>query len=161
MIRVRRQADETDEDDLDLTSMIDVTFLLLIFFMVTSVMSQKANPDLPKSVAGDTQEVDKQVMLVLDFPESIKDDLGPESFNGSKSISLSHARIYFRDSRDELIPANELAERLAAKLQEPGRSKTLILQASRQMPVGVVREVLKLAAAAGAENVSVAVWIPK
>ena len=161
MIRVRRQADETDEDDLDLTSMIDVTFLLLIFFMVTSVMSQKANPDLPKSVAGDTQEVDKQVMLVLDFPESIKEGLSPDSLSGAHDISLADARIYFQDSRDEQIPADQLAQRLAAKLQEPGHSKTLILQASRKMPAGVVREVLKLSASAGAESVSVAVWIPK
>ena len=67
MIRIRRHADEVDEEDLDITPMIDMTFLLLIFFMVTSVISKKANPDLPKSVAGDTEEVDKQVMLVLDL----------------------------------------------------------------------------------------------
>ena len=48
------------------SSMADIAFLLLIFFMVTSVISTSANPDLPKSAAGDTQEVDKQVVLVLE-----------------------------------------------------------------------------------------------
>jgi biopolymer transport protein ExbD len=160
MIRIRRQSDEVDEEDLDITPMIDMTFLLLIFFMVTSVISKKANPDLPKSVAGDTEEVDRQVMLVLDFPEGI-DESHLESLSGSQDITLQQARIYFQDNRDESIPASELPARLEAKLQEPGRSKRLILQASRKMPVGVVREVLKLATRANVENVSVAVWIPK
>ncbi|MEZ6068519.1 MAG: biopolymer transporter ExbD [Planctomycetaceae bacterium] len=34
----RKSKRAAEEDDLDITPMIDVTFLLLIFFMVTSTM---------------------------------------------------------------------------------------------------------------------------
>ena len=65
MIRVHRRSDVDDEEELDITSMIDMTFLLLIFFMVTSVISENAKPALPKSKAGVTEKVDEQVILVL------------------------------------------------------------------------------------------------
>ena len=42
-----------DEADLDITPMIDVTFLLLIFFMVTSTMRPALNKDLPPAVSGE------------------------------------------------------------------------------------------------------------
>jgi len=47
--RKRRQAD----GDLDITPMIDVTFLLLIFFMVTSTMQPAPSKDLPPAVSGE------------------------------------------------------------------------------------------------------------
>jgi len=47
--RKRRQAD----GDLDITPMIDVTFLLLIFFMVTSTMQPIPDKDLPPAVSGE------------------------------------------------------------------------------------------------------------
>ena len=42
-----------DEADLDITPMIDVTFLLLIFFMVTSTMQGTPDKDIPPSLSGD------------------------------------------------------------------------------------------------------------
>jgi biopolymer transport protein ExbD len=160
MIRVRRSSDVDGEEELDITSMIDMTFLLLIFFMVTSVISQKANPELPSAVAGDTEEVAEQVILVLDFPEGIDEDNSSE-LTGAQSITLGQAKIYFQDTRDDLISFDQLVEKLTIKLQEPGRtSKNVILQASRKMPAGVIREVLKRAMQAKADSVSVAVSIP-
>ncbi len=41
------------EGDLDITPMIDVTFLLLIFFMVTSTMQGTPDKDLPPAVSGE------------------------------------------------------------------------------------------------------------
>ena len=41
------------DGDLDITPMIDVTFLLLIFFMVTSTMRPALNKDLPPAVSGE------------------------------------------------------------------------------------------------------------
>tara|TARA_Y100000588_G_scaffold294592_1_gene314544 strand:- start:553 stop:1038 length:486 start_codon:yes stop_codon:yes gene_type:complete len=160
MIRVRRSSDVDGEEELDITSMIDMTFLLLIFFMVTSVISQKSNPELPSAVAGDTEEVAEQVILVLDFPEGI-DEGKSSKLTGAQSITLQQAKIYFQDAGDDLISSDQLVEKLTARLQEPGRtSKNVILQASRKMPAGVIREVLKRAMQAKADSVSVAVSIP-
>ena len=43
-----------EEAELDITPMIDVTFLLLIFFMVTSTMQATPDKDLATSENGDT-----------------------------------------------------------------------------------------------------------
>ena len=42
-----------EEVDLDITPMIDVTFLLLIFFMVTSTMQATPDKDIPPSKSGE------------------------------------------------------------------------------------------------------------
>lgn len=57
----RRKA-ELDEVKMELTPMIDVTFLLLIFFMVTmkfKVLEGKLATELPKDVGVNAGEVDK------------------------------------------------------------------------------------------------------
>ena len=43
---------KAEEADLDITPMIDVTFLLLIFFMVTSTMQGTPDKDLPPTKDG-------------------------------------------------------------------------------------------------------------
>ena len=43
----------TADVDLDITPMIDVTFLLLIFFMVTSTMQTSPDKDIPPAVSGE------------------------------------------------------------------------------------------------------------
>ena len=163
MIRVHRRSDVDDEEELDITSMIDMTFLLLIFFMVTSVISENAKPALPKSKAGVTEKVDEQVILVLDFPNGIDMD-NREPLTGSQAITLEEAlvpdgRVCFRDDPETKVTSRvELLRMLTQKMTErPGK---LILQASRKMPVRVVREVLVMASEAGAQETSVSVLIP-
>ncbi len=48
-----RRRPATEEMDLDITPMIDVTFLLLIFFMVASTMQATAENDIPPAKHGD------------------------------------------------------------------------------------------------------------
>ncbi len=155
----RRRDVESDEEELDMTPMIDMTFLLLIFFMVTTVIESTQNPELPEAVAGDTEKVDQQVVLVLDFQNGI-DAASAAPLSGAQVTSLSTARIFLQGKPDEKIPGDQLENSLR---QEFSRRKTgeLILQASRKMPASVVREVLQVAKRAGATRSSVAVWVPR
>ena len=57
-----------DEADLDITPMIDVTFLLLIFFMVTSTMQGTPDLDVPPAKHG--EGIEGGVEIVLHAPES-------------------------------------------------------------------------------------------
>ena len=57
----RRPADS----EIDITPMIDVTFQLLIFFMVTSTMQGNPPADLPPSMSGGSIEVAKVVNVVV------------------------------------------------------------------------------------------------
>lgn len=49
----RRQTAGDGADDIDITPMIDITFLLLIFFLVTSTPDQETAIQLPEALHGD------------------------------------------------------------------------------------------------------------
>ena len=155
----RRREVESDEEELDITSMIDMTFLLLIFFMVTTVIESTQYPELPEAVAGDTEEVNQQVVLVLDFEKGI-DSASAAPLSGAQPTSLSTAKMFLQGKPDEKIPGDQLENRLRQEFERRNIGE-LILQASRKMPASVVREVLQVAKRAGATQSSVAVWVPK
>ena len=59
-----------DEADLDITPMIDVVFLLLIFFMVTSTMQGTPDKDVPPSTSGDNAVTEGFLLLSVLAPKS-------------------------------------------------------------------------------------------
>jgi biopolymer transport protein ExbD len=147
-----------DEDELEMTPMIDVTFLLLIFFMVSSTVSQFASLQLPEANTGDAENPETRVVLVLDFPDG-GNDASAEKFQGGQPILLADARLRLSNSQ-ELLDAATLEERLRTSFQEQGKTQ-LILQAHRKMPASVVREVLNIGRRAGAVKTLVGVSVAK
>ena len=63
-----RERSEYDAD-LDITPMIDVTFLLLIFFMVTSTMQSDEALDIPTSVHGLGVETNSAILITISAGE--------------------------------------------------------------------------------------------
>jgi len=61
-VRKRRSLPDAE---IDITPMIDVTFQLLIFFMVTSTMQGNPPADLPPSMSGGSIEVAKVINVVV------------------------------------------------------------------------------------------------
>ena len=59
-----------DEADLDITPMIDVVFLLLIFFMVTSTMQGTPDRDIPPASSGTNANVAGHIELTIKAPAS-------------------------------------------------------------------------------------------
>lgn len=59
-----------DDGDLDITPMIDVTFLLLIFFMVTSTMKGTPDKDIPPSSSGTNANAGGFVNVAIMAPKS-------------------------------------------------------------------------------------------
>ena len=57
------------EADLDITPMIDVVFLLLIFFMVTSTMQSKRELDVPPAKHGAKVDSSTATILTINRPE--------------------------------------------------------------------------------------------
>jgi biopolymer transport protein ExbD len=64
----------TGDAELDLTSMIDVVFLLLIFFMVTSTMQQDSGLDLPAAKHGVGVESLEAIVITVNRPAASGDD---------------------------------------------------------------------------------------
>lgn len=58
-----RSAD--NEDELDITPMIDITFLLLIFFLVSSKMTAEQAVDLPKARHGGVVAGKESVIIIV------------------------------------------------------------------------------------------------
>lgn len=82
-IKPRKALEDTE---MDITPMIDITFLLLIFFIVASKMDETANVTLPTAVASDAIPTKQAVIITV----------GPGADDDS-------AAVYKGDSTD---PAN-------------------------------------------------------
>jgi biopolymer transport protein ExbD len=133
---LRLQHHTKEDPDVDLTSLIDVVFLLLLFFMVSTTF-------------------DKQALLKVDLPEaSMVEDRAdiPESL---ELVIDDEGRMYLNDQR--LIDSEARTIRAAMK-QEAGdrRDIPLVLRADRLTPHHHVVTVMDVAAQLGFSNLSIA-----
>jgi len=132
MARGRRSlSEEANELELNLTSLIDAVFLLLIFFMVTTVLikATQLKIELPKATHYDRLKSDKKLNLRI----SVKGQL---EVNG------------------RLVGMGELAGLLRAEKSRTG-SSTLILTADAKTPHGFVIDAMEIAVQAGVEKIDV------
>lgn len=126
--RARRQP----ESELDVTPMIDVTFLLLIFFMVTSTMQQ---PDLDIPPARHGVGIDARGVMLIQVQK------GPPP------------RIVLGDNRNAGL--DEVRQRVEEAVRE-NRPK-VIIRADGQIPHGFVQQVTRTVAEVGAAEFSIGV----
>ena len=125
--------DQEENYSLELTPLIDVVFLLLIFFMVSTVFvdfPRRMDITLPTSKAASDNEVVKNLEI-----EITKDE-----------------KIYVRGRRATL----DQLERSLAKLQKPQEVKTII-RADKDLSYGFVVRVMGILQAAHVTDISVAV----
>ena len=64
-VDIRPRRTRTEEADLDITPMIDITFLLLAFFVVVSKMDAQIPVTMPKATSGATIAEENCVVLVV------------------------------------------------------------------------------------------------
>ncbi|MBX3443608.1 MAG: biopolymer transporter ExbD [Planctomyces sp.] len=115
------------EDDMDITPMIDMTFLLLIFFMVSSTMDAASVLKLPpakhgKGVITDTSTI---VTVLMDDGEA-----GVYLSDGKKAngpVTLPEVTAYVEQGKRE------------------SQKTTVIIKADREAPSGFVEEVARAA----------------
>lgn len=110
-----------EEEEIDITPMIDCVFLLLIFFMVTSTMQGGKALALPAAKHG-LGVNNKEAVVVSVFA----DETGPG--------------VYLSDSKRENGPADMAA--VTAYVKESGKL-TMIIKADRDIPSGFIQEVAR------------------
>ncbi len=121
----------------NLTPMIDVVFLLIIFFLVSSHLAQRENQvdlDLPAATSGvDQREPGRSKVTLNVLP------------NGSMEMAGSP------------VAARDLAARLAAAKTRRGDDLELRIRSDRSVHYGDVSPIMAAAAANGIGNVTFAV----
>ena len=133
---MRLRTHTKEDPTVDLTSLIDVVFLLLIFFMVSTTFERESvlKVDLPEASAVEERE---------ELPETLElviDDQGRMFLNNERLL----------DSRAQTIEA--AMERLTGER----RDVPLILRADRQTPHHFVVTAMDVAARLGFLNLSIA-----
>ena len=127
-----RRAEE-DNFTFELTPLIDVVFLLLIFFMVSTAFiefSRKLNIELPESKAASLEQKVKSFLVEID----------------------AEGKIYLNGD-------NVTMEQLEVKLKETeGTSRrSVLIKADRRVDYGRAVEVMGLSKAAGISEIGIAV----
>jgi len=130
---MRFRKSEEESFNLDLTPMIDVVFLLLIFFMVSTVFV----------------DFDRRMELILpssksSVPDENKEKIEIEMTN-DKQIFLNGARVTLQELESTIMGSRE-------ELGESG-----LIRADKNLPYGDVVQVMGILQNAGIQNISVAV----
>jgi len=123
----KRPAAGGSGDDLDITPMIDVTFLLLIFFMVTSTMQATQDSDVPVARHGVGVDTRGALMVLVH-----NDGNG---LNGTSVIEVKEA------GGTTEVTTEELTARVREKVQNG--IMDVIIKADRGVPHGFVQEVTR------------------
>lgn len=125
-----------DEAEMDITPMIDITFLLLIFFLVASKMDAAGDVMLPKAEYGTVVAVDESVVITV-----------------AEGGADGRALIYKGDTTDtaQQLQSPDLAEQedeIIAYLEENliGKKRYVLIKAGRGVKH---REVARVEEAAG------------
>ena len=125
-----------EEPTVDMTSLIDVVFLLLLFFMVSTTF-------------------ERQALMKVELPEASAVEDRTEIPEGLELVIDGEGHMYLNDQR--LIDSEPRTIR-AAMQQEAGENRDLplILRADRQTPHHYVVTAMDVAAQLGFRNLSIA-----
>ena len=89
-----------DDMELDITPMIDVTFLLLIFFMVSSTMQAQKDLEVPPAVHG--VGVDKAKATIIEIKAPASSAELPEIVLGpTRNASIDQVRAYVEEGKQK------------------------------------------------------------
>ncbi|MDO4630221.1 MAG: biopolymer transporter ExbD [Planctomycetia bacterium] len=128
---------ESTQAGFNMTPMIDVVFLLIIFFLVASHFSNQENAvevDLPKTTEGKEMEMDESPRLTVSMPTE------GEMYIGMKSVTESEIKEILRKEKARWKDDFELR-----------------IRTYRKLPYAEVEPIMLMAAEAGVYDVQFAV----
>jgi biopolymer transport protein ExbD len=133
-----RHRPSDDDDDVDMIPLIDVSLVLLVFFIMTTTgVTLAANIKTPDAVYGylrDTRgDQANPAMLWIGITQD---------GNGDPIYSLGEGESAPSSPDDQgLITLKQLTDRLDQKLQERDRPSEVLIRAQEDVPSGIVRKV--------------------
>ena len=127
----RRMTRDEDEDDINLTPMLDIVFIMLIFFIVTASFVKESGIDINRPGAVTAERKERASILI--------------GINEDGQVWIDRRQVDIRAVRANI-------ERLLA--ENPQGS--VVIQADESSRNGVLVQVMDSARMAGVENVSIA-----
>ena len=120
----RRHEDEHQDNDVDMTPMIDCIMLLLIFFMTTSKMNAQGAIPVPEARHGSEADPRKSIMISIFEPKSGKEavvvlgDGYPDDTERKVAKNDEEIRNYIKNEREGKLKNQVIIkaeERVAAR----------------------------------------------
>jgi biopolymer transport protein ExbD len=137
-----------EEADMDITPMIDMTFLLLIFFIVTSKMGPKSGIELPPAKHGTAAVEKNNVILTIGPGDTIARVYRGESVDPTDAFPSANAE----DQENEVIAYIE------SQVNDSGGSKTgVLVYAAKGLKHREVARIAKAVGRAEVENLFVGI----
>ncbi|MBC6905782.1 biopolymer transporter ExbD [Saccharophagus sp. K07] len=127
---IEQKLEEAKSQDIDLAPLIDVVFILLIFFIVTTAFVRETGVQVDKPTAVSTQNLQKSVYLLAITASG-------DVFYGGTNIGVEGVRSTF----------------LQLNRNNP---RPLVIQADKSVPTELLVKVLDQAKLAGIENINIA-----
>lgn len=127
----RRRKNQEEEAAIDLTPMLDVVFIMLIFFIVTTSFVKESGIDVNRPSASTAKKKERASILV--------------GISQNGEIWIQKRRIDIRSVRANI-------ERLHAESPEG----TVVIQADKLSETGILVQVMDQVRLAGVESISVA-----
>jgi biopolymer transport protein ExbD len=132
----RRHTHRPDDAEIDLTPMLDVTFILLIFFIVTASFMKEAGLEVRRQYAASAESQDTGNVFIAISPQG--------------DVWIDKRQVDVRAVRANI-------ERLHAENPQGG----VVIQADRDSKNGVLVQVLDAARLAGVQDVSIAAEVER
>lgn len=129
--RLRRGRGLTIDPELDLTPIVDVVFLLIIFFMVSTTF------------------ITVETGLPVDLPDAQMSVAEPS--NLPTVTVMKDGAVYFAGAR---VNESELVELVRTEINRSGNS-TIVLRADRELPHGTAVRIMDLIKQAGAQRIAI------
>lgn len=128
--RLSQRLEQAQDSGIDLSPLLDVVFILLIFFIVTTVFVKETGIEVDKPKAVSTEELQRNVLLIAIGTN------GNVVFNGS-NIGVQGVRT-------------TVAQHIARQ------QRAVVIQADRMTPAELLVRVIDQAKLGGAESVNIA-----
>jgi len=127
---IQSRIEETKSQELDLAPLLDVVFILLIFFIVTTVFVKETGVEVDKPTAVSTKQLQKSVVMI--------------AITANREIMYAGTNVGIKGVRATLMQAIKT------------QSKPLVIQADKMVPTDLLVQVIDQAKLAGVQSVSIA-----
>ncbi|BCE02301.1 ExbD/TolR family protein [Marinicellulosiphila megalodicopiae] len=127
---------QNEDAQIDMTPMLDVVFIMLIFFIVSTSFIKETGIDVNRPVASSTQVIDQNIILV----------------------AIDENSLVWIDKQQ--VPIGNLKSKVERAVLET-KGASVVIQGDTQARLGLFIQVMDQIKLAGVENISIASVKPK